>query len=334
MLMRGFGDSHSIRKLPKEQTMKSKACLITAGVCWTMMGLFIGAANGQTPKSSTTAAGSPKQPISKDEEAIRKGAGEFSKAFEKGDTKAIAAMWVEHGEYEDDQNKTIRGRDAIEKAYMEIFEQKKGGKIDVEIQSVRFLTLDLAVEEGLLRETSVGRELPSTTRYSAIDVRENGQWKIAQCREWGVGQDHLDDLNWLVGKWKGAAKDDDRTLSFAWDEKQPILVAKLTSSGKGKSAAATSGTIKIGYDPRRGQLHSWHTDDAGGHGQAMWNRDGYRWVMNATGLTGDGKETAAQNILQRIDNSNFTWRSINRRLGDQPVPDTAPIKLTRVADGK
>ena len=63
-------------------------------------------------------------------------------------------------------------------------------------------------------------------------------------------------------------------------------------------------------------------------------RDGYRWVMNATGLTGDGKETAAQNILQRIDSDNFTWRSVNRRLGDQPVPDTAPIKLTRVTDGK
>ena len=38
------------------------------------------------------------------------GAGEFSKAFEKGDAKAITAMWVEHGEYEDDQNKTIRAR--------------------------------------------------------------------------------------------------------------------------------------------------------------------------------------------------------------------------------
>ena len=79
------------------------------------------------------------------------------------------------------------GRDAIEKAYTEIFEQKKGGKIDVEIQSVRFLTPDVAVEEGLL-QTSVGREFPSTTGYSAIDVCENGQWKIAQCREWGVAK--------------------------------------------------------------------------------------------------------------------------------------------------
>ena len=184
--------------------MNIKAWIIAAGSCWMMMGVLTDVVRAQAPKATAATASSAKPPISKDEEAIRKGAGEFSKAFEKGDAKAIAAMWVEHGEYEDDQNKTIRGRDAIEKAYTEIFEQKKGGKIDVEIQSVRFLTPDVAVEEGLLRETSVGRELPSTTRYSAIDVCENGQWKIAQCREWGVGQDHLDDLNWLVGKWKGS----------------------------------------------------------------------------------------------------------------------------------
>jgi uncharacterized protein (TIGR02246 family) len=315
--------------------MQIKIGIVLLGIAVAFGGAAGNMAIAQAPKSNPSSAAA-KAPENKDEEAIRKGAGEFSKAFEKGDAKAIAAMWVEHGEYLDDQNKTIRGRDAIEKAYTEIFEQKKGGKIEVEVKSVRFLTPDLAVEEGLLRESSVGRELPSTTRYSAIDVRENGQWKIAQCREWGVGQDHLDDLNWLVGKWKGSTKDEDMTLSFAWDEKQPILVAKLTTStaGKGKSAAASSGIIKIGFDPRRGQLHSWHTDDAGGHGQSVWNRDGYRWVMNATGLTGDGKETAAENILQRIDQNNLTWRSVNRRLGDQAVPDTVPIKLTRLPDGK
>jgi len=105
----------------------------------------------QAPKSNPSSAATAKATISKDEDAIRKGAGEFSKAFEKGDAKALAAMWVEHGEYQDDQSKTIRGRETIEKAYSEIFEQKKGGKIDVEIQSVRFLTPDVAVEEGLLR---------------------------------------------------------------------------------------------------------------------------------------------------------------------------------------
>jgi hypothetical protein len=57
-------------------------------------------------------------------------------------------------------------------------------------------------------------------------------------------------------------------------------------------------------------------------------------LINATGLTSDGTDIAAQYILTRIDNNNFTWRLVNRRLGEQPVPDSVPIKLTRVTDEK
>ena len=270
--------------------------------------------------------------MSQDEQAIRNSAKEFSQAFAKGDAKAIAAMWAEHGEYQDDSGKLIRGRDEIEKAYTELFKEKPGEKIDVEIQSVNFLTPDVAVEEGLLRESSAGRELPSTSRYAAIDVRDGGSWKIAQCREWGTGQDHLDDLNWLAGKWKGASKDQEMNLSFAWDEKLPILLAKISSTVKGKPGP--SGTIKIGYDPRRGDIHSWHTDADGSQSRATWSRDGDRWIMNASGLTGDGLETSGQYILTRINNNNFTWRWVNRIVGDKAIPDTVPIRLTRVPDAK
>jgi uncharacterized protein (TIGR02246 family) len=227
-------------------------------------GLAANAARAQSQESGSSSTGSAKSAANKDEQAIRKGASDFSRAFEKGDAKTIASMWAEHGEYEDDHGKLLRGREAVEKAYTELFAEKTGGKIDVEIQSIRFLTADLAVEEGILHETSAARELPSTTRYSAIDVREGGHWKIAQCREWGGGEDHLDDLNWLVGKWKGNSKDQEMTLSFAWDEKQPILSAKLATKVLAKSGLAPqSGTIKIGFDARRGGFHSWHSDQDG-----------------------------------------------------------------------
>jgi uncharacterized protein (TIGR02246 family) len=291
-------------------------------------------AHAQTPKAGKSSAAAAAAPASKDEQAIRKSAGEFSQAFAKGDAKAIGAMWTEHGEYEDDSGKVFRGCDEIEKAYTELFTEKTAGKIDVEIKSVRFLTPDVAVEEGILRESSAGRELPSTTRYQAIDVRDGDKWKIAQCREWGVGQDHLDDLNWLVGKWKGTAKDGDMNLSFAWDEKQPILLAKISSKPTKSGAAAQSGTIKIGFDAKRGGFHSWHSDADGSQSRAQWHRDGNRWVVTATGLSADGKETSAEYVLSRIDNNNFTWRVINRTVGGQALPETVPIKLTRVAEGK
>ncbi|HZZ29560.1 MAG TPA: SgcJ/EcaC family oxidoreductase [Pirellulales bacterium] len=293
----------------------------------------------QAPKANASSPSASPNPMSKDESAIRAGAAEFSRAFEKGDAKAIAAMWVANGEYEDDQNEVLRGRDAIEKAYTEQFAEKKGGKIDIDVQSVRFLTPDVAVEEGILHESSAARELPTTTRYAAIDVREGGQWKIAQCREWGGGQDHLDDLNWLVGKWQGSSKDQEMNLSFAWDDKQPLLLAKISAKPVGKSGGAgqvagPSGTIKIGYDARRGGFHSWHSNQDGSQSRAQWQRDGYRWLIDATGLTSDGKDLTAEYVLTRVDNNNFTWRAVSRKVGGQLLPDSLPIKLTRVTESK
>jgi uncharacterized protein (TIGR02246 family) len=311
--------------------MTRRGWIFFAASVWVLCGGLADTVHAQSARPDQASAKS--QPVaSKDEEAIRKSAKDFSQAFEKGDAKAIGAMWAEHGEYEDDAGKVLRGREAIEKAYAEAFKGHSGAKIDVEVQSVRFLTPDVAVEEGILHESGAGRELPTTTRYSAIDVRENGQWKIAQCKEVGNGQDHLDDLNWLVGKWKGSAKDGEMSISFAWDEKLPILLAKVTKKAPGKNAV--SGTIKIGFDPRRGHLHSWHSEEDGSHSQSQWHRDGSQWVLQATGMTADGTDTTGEYVLGRLDNNNFTWRAVNRMLGDQPVPDTVPVKLTRVSDGK
>ncbi len=268
----------------------------------------------------------------KDEEAVRKLASDFCQAFDKKDAQAIAALFAENGEYQDDAGQHLRGREAIEKTYSDFFKENHGRKVDIRVQSVRFPTPDVAIEEGIIHETSSGKDLPTTTRYTAIDARVDGGWKTAMCTETGNGQDHLDDLNWLVGKWRGSGKVQEMNLSFEWDAKQPILLAKISRTVKGKPAE--SGTIKVGFDPRRGVLHSWHSDDDGGHGHSQWHRDGSKWVISATGLTNDGKETAAENVLTRIDNNNFTWRSINRMMGDQQLPDTAPLKLTRVSDGK
>ena len=98
------------------------------------------------------------------------------------------------------------------------------------------------------------------------------------------------------------------------------------------AALAFSDQALVPFDPQRGQLRSWHFEDDGGHGQSLWIRDGDRWVLDAIGATGDGIETAALNIVGRIDDGNFTWRSIDRMLGEEKLPDTVPIRLSRVKE--
>jgi hypothetical protein len=89
-------------------------------------------------------------------------------------------------------------------------------------------------------------------------------------------------------------------------------------------------SMEIELDPQRLQLRSWHKDSDGGRGQALWIRDGDNWVLDCIGVTGDGADTESVNIIGRVGPNEITWRSIDRVINGQPVPDTVPVKLTRV----
>jgi uncharacterized protein (TIGR02246 family) len=267
-----------------------------------------------------------------DREAVRAAAREFAAAFNKGDAQAVAALWTEQGECHDADGEPIRGRAAIERAFAEVFKENPKAKIEVLIESIRFPAPDLAIEDGILRRAGAGPDLPATTLYSATHVRDGGRWRVAVSREWGAGQDRVEDLDWLVGQWKAAVPGQNVTLSFTKDGQKPFLQGHFTKRAGDKTV--DSGTMRIGLDPQTGRLRSWHFDEGGGHGQALWVRDGNRWVLDAGGVLGDGMETAAVNILGRVSNDELTWQSIDRVVGDQPLPDTVPIRLTRVPAAK
>lgn len=266
------------------------------------------------------------------EDAIRKSSQDFARAFESGNARAVASFWTEQGEYQDESGAVIRGRTAIEKAFVELFKENANARVEVLIESIRFPADGLAIEEGLLRQSGAGKDLPGTTMYSVIHVREGDQWKIALAREWGAGQDRLQDLHWLLGDWKASIADQEVTLSLKQDGKKPFLHGTFVKKTKGK--VISSGTMRIGFDGQKGMLRSWHFDDDGGHGEALWVRDGNRWVLDSVGVLADGTETASVNILTRLNNQEITWRSIDRVSGGEALPDTVPIKLTRSGAGR
>ena len=72
----------------------------------------------------------------------------FVDAFEKGDAKAVAAFWAEDGDYVDLNGRHLQGRSAIENAFKDFFMENKGLKLRIDVNSVRFLTPDMAIEDG------------------------------------------------------------------------------------------------------------------------------------------------------------------------------------------
>jgi uncharacterized protein (TIGR02246 family) len=304
--------------------------------CWRFTAAFLGAVTltgGDTGAQGPSPAGGARttSPTGNgaDRAAIEKQAHAFAEAFNRGDARAIAAMWTENGESREVGGKTFVGRAAIEKAYAELFKANAGIKLDVLVKSVRFPAKDMAVEEGLLRSSRGPKDLPATSTYVAVHVREAGQWKIALASEGGAGQDRLEDLDWLLGDWTTKVKDGAVQFSFARDPKAPAIRATFKRTPSGKEPIR--GSIRIAFDPETGQIRSWGFEDDGAHSQALWFCDGKSWVLDARGVLADGTPTAERLVLQRVSPDVITWRAIDRLLGETRLPDTPPLRLTRTA---
>lgn len=278
------------------------------------------------------AADPPKAPEDKgraaDDEAVRAAAKDFVQVFDKADAKALAALWTEEGEYVAGDGETLHGRAALENGYSQFFKKNPDVKLDLTIESIRFVSHDDAVVEGTARTHSAAKAAePTSSRVSALFTRENGKWLLALLREWPDEGAALRDLDWLIGTWEAKGADLDVRTAYEWDESKNFIRARFTIKDKDETL---SGTQMIGKDPRTGLLHSWIFESDGGFGEAVWNWDGKQWRLDAAGVEADGGETAATNLLTPLDKDSFTWQSINRTVNGEDAANIPPVKVVRV----
>jgi len=298
------------------------------GVAWNRPGLQ------PAPLRAAEAADKPKAPDEKerkaDGDAVRAAAKDFVKLFAKGDAKGLAALWTEEGEYVADDGTTLRGRAEIEDGYSQFFKKNPDVTLDLDVESVHFVSHDNAVAEGVARTHSGAKAAePTSSRVSALYALENGKWLLALLREWPDEGAALRDVDWLIGSWEAKGDNVDVRTTYEWDDSKAFLRAHFTIQNKGKEGAL-SGTQLIGKDPRTGLLHSWLFENDGGFGEAVWTWDGKQWRLDAAGVEPNGGETTATNLLTPLDKDSFTWQSINRKSGDEDLPDIAPVKVVRV----
>jgi uncharacterized protein (TIGR02246 family) len=267
-----------------------------------------------------------------DREAIKKLIDEFIGSFNRGDAKTIASACTEHcAYYDEDSGEVFHGRAEVEKAYADLFKEQPGSKIEVIRQNIQFLSRDTALEEGTLRLKGDAATLPSMSDYRGVCVREDGQWRVALIQEWGGATHHLEELEWLIGDWTAKPPGREIEMKFRWNPEKTAILNESTIKQDGR--VVSSGHQRIAIDPDTGQLNSWSFEADGGHGRSAWNRDGNQWVLESSGVAADGRQTSSLNLIARVSDDAFTWRSVNRVMGDQEMPDTIPIRVTRVKSG-
>lgn len=272
---------------------------------------------------------------SEDEKALHDRATAMIAAFNKGDAKALAEFWTPDGDYTDEVGNHYKGRKEIEESFEKLFAAGKGAELRVHPRSRRLIRPDVAIIDGEMEVIPPGGGLPTTARYTTVNVKQDGEWLIESVREApAVAPSHggkLDALEWLIGSWADEGEKGPGTkLSFAWAENNNFIVGSYTTTLK--EVPVSGATQWIGWDEAQKKVRSWSFDSTGGFSEATWTRDGDRRVSKTTMTLRDGKKLTSTNVVTRIDADHITWQSTNRSLEGKELPDTREVKLKRVQE--
>lgn len=290
------------------------------------------AATTLAQQASTQSAATQSAAISEDEAAIRASAQQFETNYAAGNAKALAETFLSDGEIVDPSGRTIQGREAIEKEFADIFRSQAGAKVKVTIDSIKFLSPDVAVESGTEQNTASTGTVTAPVKYTAVHVKRDGKWLLSNVNETASNatdaQAQLEPLAYFVGTWHadlGGGKT--YKLECQWMPGGTFLNRKFQVLEGDKPVS--SGTQIIGFDPMIGQISSWTFDSSGGFGHEIWEDHGNGWRIQSSSVLPDGAAGLATNYLSKTGPDGFTWQSTERSLNDQLLPDTAVVRVKR-----
>jgi uncharacterized protein (TIGR02246 family) len=267
-----------------------------------------------------------------DRDAIAGVMQSLAKSFEARDAKQLAQHWTAEGEYENDRGIAVHGREALEKGFAALFAKTPEVTVQIRSESVRFLSVATAIDEGTVLIRRGPAEPNTEAEYYALVVREGDNWLLAQLSDSSIVDASIEDLAWLIGEWKTPAGEQAENLTtYAWNDSKTFIRVHFSCTDKD---LALSGDQMIGVDPATGQIRAWVFEAEGGVGETHWQRDGDHWTLAAAGTMADGGTLVETNVLRRIDDDTFTWQSIGRALDDVPLPDLPPVRVTRVKPQK
>jgi uncharacterized protein (TIGR02246 family) len=192
----------------------SKGCQMGMGcvVSRCLVGCFVGCLAWATSLpvcGQVAGAGKPRaaapSPRATDEQAIRAATAAYQQALDRWDGKAMADLWTADGDIIDGDGRVMHGRETVSLTAMPT-EGEQRPDFRIHETNLRFLSADVALEDGTVEVTPNGSSTPLAGRFSATWLRHNGAWKLAALRESPItsqtGGERLKDLDWMVGDWR------------------------------------------------------------------------------------------------------------------------------------
>jgi uncharacterized protein (TIGR02246 family) len=271
------------------------------------------------------------QPHAEEEQAVRLAVATFAKAYNAGDAKAVAALFVEGGEIVNEEGLRVQGRTAIEGAFAGIFQTHPKSQIETTVRSLRFVSPTVAIEDGTSTVTHPSGERTEHNRYTVVHVKQDGRWRIASARdlpnEEAVAGEEIERLGWLIGEWLSESRSGLVLASYRWGDDRRSILSEFKVQAGGRPAS--SGSERIAWDPLAKKLHSWMFSSEGELAEGTWTRSGSQWLVKMSGVTGDGKRVSSTNVLTRAAKDRMTWQSRDRVVGEEQMPNIGEISIVR-----
>jgi uncharacterized protein (TIGR02246 family) len=263
--------------------------------------------------------------LSPDEKQIRQAVVAFVEQYNAHQADKVVALFAPDARMVFRDGTEVNGTAEIKQSFADEFAQRPKAAISVDVDSIRFLTRDVAVEEGVTSLFPDGETLTSQGRYTVLHLKKNGRWTMQSVRvveeESLSAYGELQPLEWLIGEWIDEGRDELVEAKFRWDENKSYLVEEFEIVQQGR--VVLKGTQRIGWDPQARQIRSWTFDDAGGFGETTWTPVGETWVCKAKGTDADGTSVSATRTLTRAAADRVIWYATDRLAGDQQMPDLA-----------
>ena len=287
-----------------------------------------------TPTAKTLANVPVTAEQSADEKAIRQMDDAFLKAYGRGDAKAIAAYFTADAEYVDELGNVFQGRAAIEDSMTEFFAENPGCKLEMNVDTIRFISPGIAIEDGTTTVTRTAGEPTIESLYTAVHVKTDGKWLAASVRDHApknrrLHRSQLQQLSWLVGDWVDEGDDSLVVFSCQSVDSGNFLLRKFSIHVSGQEAM--SGTQRIGWDPLTGKLRAWIFDSEGAYSDGLWHQAGDNWVLKSTGVTADGRTASSTSIYTFVNAHTMTWQSVDHEIAGVQQPDSEVVTIVRRA---
>jgi uncharacterized protein (TIGR02246 family) len=278
------------------------------------------AKSGSAAKAPATGptVGGKSPPASGGEEGVRKAIAAYERALGEGDAEAIAKFWTADGDYAGPSGRVVNARKSLASGTVD----PSGLHLKLKTESLRLVTPDVAQEDGVCELTPEGQKPIYRGHYSAVWVRQQGNWLLSSMRETvsppPSGAGRLAALEWLVGEW--TAENDGATITVTgnWIDNKVYLQREIIVERDDRVVHRV--TQRIAFDPLTRRLKAWSFDADGGLGESFWNRQGDTWVVETTGVTRDGQTTSARNVFSDITDDAFVMKAVDAEVGGVSKP--------------